>query len=251
MILIIFNGVLDGALFYLNERGDGMRSPMDKPNRITSRFGPRTLDGKFAMHNGIDLAPADRTHPCAIYAVCGGTVVDVISHLPETHTGLKVTTNQRGNLVCWETPERFRVWMMHLKAGSVTLKKGDTVSEGDVIGVMGTTGRSTGIHLHYELRDPRGQAFDPEPYLDNDLMITGKRRMRLVKMEKAPVIIDGRTVQIDQRNNDGVIEIPLREIAALFGFDATWDEARKMAVITTKAKTARGGAPNGVSATIA
>ena len=51
------------------------------------------------------------------------------------------------------------------------VKKGDRVSAGDVIGRAGTTGRSTGPHVHYEVRR-NGQAVDPVHFLNAGMKLT-------------------------------------------------------------------------------
>lgn len=54
------------------------------------------------------------------------------------------------------------VWYGHLKNGSLTSKKvGDEVLEGDFLGVIGSSGNSTGPHLHIEFYDPNGKLIDP------------------------------------------------------------------------------------------
>lgn len=62
----------------------------------------------------------------------------------------------------------------HLKYGSITVKVGDVVKKGQVIGYMGNTGYSFGAHVHYE-RHINGKRVDPEPYL------TGKRKFTVDK----------------------------------------------------------------------
>lgn len=145
-----------------------MRNPTSKTTRVTSYYGMRTLNGVTAPHNGIDLVPADGTKDAEIVAVCDGTVTAVVSNVPDSHTGLNVTKNTAGNSVTYKTSDGYSVIYHHLKAGSVCVKVGDKVKPGDKIGVMGTTGKSTGIHLHYEFRDPKGATFDPAPYIGTD-----------------------------------------------------------------------------------
>jgi len=143
-----------------------MRSPLTKPHRITSHFGRRVLGGRSEHHNGIDLVPLDRLHPTDIVAVCPGTVTHVISHLPDSHTGLNIRNNTAGNLIRFRTDNDFSIIYYHLRANSVTVKVGQRVQEGQKVGIMGTTGRSTGIHLHYEIHNPNRQAIDPLPFLE-------------------------------------------------------------------------------------
>lgn len=67
----------------------------------------------------------------------------------------------------------------HLR--SVKVKKGQTVTKGQVIGVMGNTGNSYGRHLHFEVRDKNDKRINPTMYLNADLPnnCTGKRYMLL------------------------------------------------------------------------
>ena len=201
--------------------------PINKKPRITSGFGMRTLGGVTRMHNGVDLVPADGRHPVDIRAVNSGIVTEVASHLPNTHTGLNISNNQRGNYVAYKTPEGFTLWFMHLQAGSVVHKKGDKVKAGDKIGVMGSTGQSTGIHLHYELRRPDGSAFDPFPFLGNDRPITWK------PPGSVAVRIDGVIHSPEAENIDnqfyivlpglGGVKILLRDALAMAGYYVGWD----------------------------
>jgi len=73
--------------------------------------------------------------------------------------------------------------MAHLVRNSLKVKKGDVVEQGDVLGLMGTTGNSTGVHLHWEVR-VKGSFTDPiawmnkngEPELPNNFAAWTKRK---------------------------------------------------------------------------
>ena len=74
-------------------------------------------------------------------------------------TSLFVTRNDFGNYVHLRVNERFVLRFRHLKQGAV-VKVGQKLKKGARIGYMGITGFSTGVHLHFEIRD-NGVAIDP------------------------------------------------------------------------------------------
>jgi len=126
-------------------------------NKITSRFGPRTLNGKKGQHNGIDLVaktPSGASATDYITAHTGGTVQAV---------GYDDGAGYYVNIQV--APDTIMVYY-HLKTKS-GLKKGSVVKKGDVLGYMGSTGNSTGAHLHWGIKKD-GKWIDPEPYLDKD-----------------------------------------------------------------------------------
>ena len=59
----------------------------------------------------------------------------------------------------------FYTFYAHMRDNSICVSKGQTVVEGQVIGVQGTTGNSTGDHLHFEIRLEDKSTIDPAPYL--------------------------------------------------------------------------------------
>lgn len=130
--------------------------PNCKGYKITSRFGVRTLNGTTRMHNGIDLVGTNGSNSLTDYitAHTGGTVTAV------------AYDSTSGNYVKIEVAPNTYMVYCHLKEMS-TLKKGQSVKQGDIIGYMGSTGRSTGAHLHWGIKE-NGKWIDPEPYLDKD-----------------------------------------------------------------------------------
>ena len=107
--------------------------------RLTSGFRTSARPN----HHGVDFAEPG-THE--IYAAADGTVSRsyVSSSYGETIFIVHVIDGQT-----WETV------YAHMRQGSRRVKEGDRVRQGQVIGIMGNTGDSTGQHLHFELH--RGQ----------------------------------------------------------------------------------------------
>lgn len=119
---------------------------------VTSPFGYRKDPFTFSpsFHAGMDIS-APENDP--VYASADGTVVS---------TG---SDKARGNNIVIEHSRGLRTWYMHLN--KVLVHDGDTVQKGDTIGLLGSTGRSTGPHLHYEVID-NGVSVDPRLFLPND-----------------------------------------------------------------------------------
>ena len=124
-----------------------MRLPV--AGRPSSGYGMRTdpLHGGTLNHPGFDLAAKAGT---PVAAAAGGTI---------THAGPAGTY---GNLVTVRHDNGFETRYAHLSA--VTVKAGDHVDAGQQIGNVGSTGYSTGPHLHFEVRHD-GKPMDPAPLL--------------------------------------------------------------------------------------
>ncbi len=113
---------------------------------ITSRFGVRKdpFTGRRAYHKGVDLR--GEMH-APVHATADGVVVQV-----------GYARRGYGHYVRIAHPDGEETLFGHL--AKVSVQVGDTLSRGDVIGQLGNSGRSTGPHLHYEIRR-HGEAFDP------------------------------------------------------------------------------------------
>lgn len=117
--------------------------PLETSFRYTSGFGRRW--GR--AHEGIDMAGAMGS---PIYATADGTVV---------HAGWE---NGYGNLV--RIKHDFGIETRYGHMSKIKVSVGEKVSRGDRIGDMGNTGRSTGTHLHYEVRT-NGSAVNPMTFI--------------------------------------------------------------------------------------
>jgi murein DD-endopeptidase MepM/ murein hydrolase activator NlpD len=122
--------------------------PVDT-RHITSSFGYRKDPFTYrpTFHNGYDIA-GDANDP--VYVTADGIVVS---------SGYD---NLHGNNIIVNHTNGLRTWYMHLNKSLVS--EGDHVSKGEKIGLLGSTGRSTGPHLHYEVKKD-GVSIDPKPYL--------------------------------------------------------------------------------------
>ena len=115
--------------------------------RLSSRFGPREhpIHGGVRMHEGIDFAAPTGT---PVSATAPGRV---------TYTGRR---GGYGNVVEISHGAGTTTRYAHLHKIANGIKKGSRVEAGDIIGQVGSTGNSTGPHLHYEVR-VNGKATDP------------------------------------------------------------------------------------------
>jgi murein DD-endopeptidase MepM/ murein hydrolase activator NlpD len=125
----------------------GMLMPVD--GRISSNYGPRVhpITGQSRMHHGIDIAASSGT---PIRAALAGTV---------TYSG---PMGGYGNIVIIEHPNGTETRYAHNSRNDVNV--GQQVARGEVVGAVGSTGMSTGPHLHFEVRR-NGESVDPAPYL--------------------------------------------------------------------------------------
>ena len=117
--------------------------------RCSSGFGWRQLYGVWDYHRGWDLAAYRGT---TISASKGGKVVIATYH------------DSYGNYVVIDHGDGVSTVYAH--CSKLTVSKGDTVKKGDKIGEVGTTGNSTGNHLHFEFR-LNGKYIDPFTYIKN------------------------------------------------------------------------------------
>ena len=132
--------------------------PIENFVAITSKFGYREAHGVVhSNHTGIDLCGSAGSR---IMAVQDGEV---------THAGWQ---NGYGNCVeIKHTDEQGNVFYSfygHMRDNSISVEKGQNVVTGQIIGIQGSTGNSTGDHLHFEIRTDSGSnkyAIDPAPYL--------------------------------------------------------------------------------------
>jgi len=130
-----YNQLLERADDYLAT----IRSlPIGKPlsGEITSRFGSRTdpLNDESAFHTGVDIRGKKGDK---IYATAAGVVTKAFKN------------GGYGNFVEIDHGNGYKTRFGHMQ--NFIVKQGERVKRGQVIGIVGNTGRSTGPHLHYEI----------------------------------------------------------------------------------------------------
>lgn len=140
---------------FANNTETAVRWPFDGPVRVSDGFGPRVspCSGCSSFHLGTDFLPG---YGNPVLAMADGVVTSVdnsgglgvhvvIDHLID---GQLVTTTSA-----------------HMQVGSVQVSVGQAVKAGDVVGLVGNTGDSTGPHLHFELRLGGAEPVDANAWL--------------------------------------------------------------------------------------
>lgn len=107
--------------------------------KVTSPRGYRTLGGKTEYHGGLDLVALGTDK--SVYAIADGKV-----------DAVPFEANGFGYYVRQLLPDGRRIYYGHMAKGSICVKAGQSIKKGDKLGVMGSTGNSTGAHTHIELR---------------------------------------------------------------------------------------------------
>ena len=132
----------EGNIDYFNEKGEGvrkalMKTPIDGA-RLSSRFGKRKhpILGYTRQHSGVDFAAPTGT---PIYAAGDGSVVQA------------GTNGGYGKYIKIRHNGTYSTAYAHLSGYARGVRQGKRVRQGQVIGYVGSTGRSTGPHLHYEI----------------------------------------------------------------------------------------------------
>ena len=117
--------------------------------RLSSTYGWRMspFTGKDRMHLGLDIAAPMGT---PIFATADGTVVRT------------AVTEDYGRML--EIQHTNKLLTRYGHTSMVYVKEGQKVKKGDIIAAVGSTGRSTGPHVHYEI-EINGKKVDPETYI--------------------------------------------------------------------------------------
>ena len=135
-------------------------------SRILQKGKNRITQGYKSTHKAVDLG---REHEGGepIIAHTAGRVV--FCQTGKKNAKGSTGNASYGNCVRIEHEDGYSTLYAHL--ATVSVKLGDTVKQGQVIGTMGDSGNAYGIHLHFEVRKDNAR-IDPTPYINADLPIT-------------------------------------------------------------------------------
>lgn len=143
---------LQGKRFKATERAyfldSALRLPLEKETFIvSSEFGKRKnpFSGEMKNHNGIDMAAPEGT---PVYAIKDGAASVCISEDPEF-----------GNYIIL-SHDQGKITSVYAHLSQIKVERYQYVKKGDIIGYVGQTGKATGPHLHFEIRQG-GKAEDP------------------------------------------------------------------------------------------
>ncbi len=185
----------DGTIDYFDENGKAsrkalMRTPIDGA-RLSSTFGKRKhpILGYTRMHKGVDFAAPSGT---PIYAAGNGTVV---------YAGRK---GGYGNYIKLRHNGTYETAYAHLKGFARGVRTGKRVEQGQVIGYVGTTGRSTGPHLHYEVMMSNKQVNPLRVRMPSGKSLKGKdlARFEAFRQEQDRVFAGLGATELASKGND-------------------------------------------------
>lgn len=157
-----------------------MTLPYKGTVRVSSPFGWRTLYGERVYHKGIDLVGTDKTVRTVVGGVVGQSTII---------TDPASRTSEWGNYVRVDGEDGRLYYYCHLSQRLVS--RGDKVSAGDALGIEGSTGKSTGSHLHFEVRE-NGKSIDPTPIIGIKNIVGAVREAKT--QERTNYTVNGLTI---------------------------------------------------------
>lgn len=155
---------------YLEVSTGHFNLPLDTNFTVTSFFNEqRVIYGESNVHGGWDLAAPAQT---PVYSVCSGTV-DRVRFTQNQNIPYDQSGNNVGNLITIKCDEdyddTYYVVFAHLYPNSAKVKEGDKVHHWTQVAEVGTTGHSTGNHLHYQVENSNREKIDGMQFIDFNL----------------------------------------------------------------------------------
>ena len=150
---------------YYNDTGESLKRAFLKAPLSFSRISSR-----FSMNRKHPILGYSRPHPAVDYAAPTGTPVMTVGDGTVTFVG---RGKGAGNYITIQHPNSYETSYLHLSRFAKGLKKGQRVSQGEVIGYVGSTGYSTGPHLDFRMKQ-NGNWVNPETALSPKAPPLGK-----------------------------------------------------------------------------
>jgi hypothetical protein len=177
--------------------------PINGELHLTQRFAIdfNRLDADYRLTAGDpSLNTSAPGYGQPVLAVADATVVAAVDQYPDQIPGAMTGVtleNLRGNEVVLDLGDGRYALYAHLKPGSVRVREGERVQQGQVIGELGNSGNSSGPHLHFLVMDaPSGLVADGVPYVFADFWLTGTvpplADLLELDQAQAPVPVDTR-----------------------------------------------------------
>lgn len=131
---------------------------------VTSYFmHERMVYGKMNIHNAWDFSAPAQT---PVYASCNGTVQNVSFKYDKNVSNKNDTEGGNTIKIICDGDVKYTILYAHLYPKSNKVSKGDKVTQGQLIGSVGTTGYSTGNHLHFQVENEDDKAIDGMSLID-------------------------------------------------------------------------------------
>jgi len=179
-------------------------------------FGKAGKYWKSGYHSGLDLKSRNYGGDGKVYPICKGKVERI------TESG------SYGNCIYILHEDGYLSLYAHLS--KISVKKGQQVDLNTVIGIEGTTGNSTGLHLHIEIH--KGKYSYPAT-IDPDKFIQ-ERLEEEVEIKKLSVLKDGQKVVVSAVEIDGSNYIKLRDLELLAPITIGYDANKKQVSVSKK-----------------
>ena len=149
------SGVTEFAGTWVNDPGATIQWPFPVGVPISAAYGSNTYLSQFSSpHRGVDLTPGEGAE---VHVIAAGTVRIATEAGGDYGVTVVVDHIIDGQLVSTR--------YAHMQHDSLTVKVGDTVVAGQVIGTVGETGKATGPHLHFEVLLGGATQTDPMPWM--------------------------------------------------------------------------------------
>jgi len=134
--------------------------------KITSEYGSRVhpISGVKKKHNGIDIGEVGAVGTTNVIAVQSGVVIKTVNSCKSY--GNKSCGGGYGNYIMISHSDGKYTLYAHLHENTLMVKKNDVVKQGQVIAKVGSSGNSTGPHLHFEVRTNAKNRTNPLNFVD-------------------------------------------------------------------------------------